>query len=185
MTTGDDRRFGRFEETAPEALSPDQAAARAKLVSGPRGRVPGPYRIWLTAPEVVDPLQRLGLYLLKNSSLREREVKIAILITGYRYKSDYVRFFHEPPSVALGLPVDALRDDPDAAMALLTDAREKMVLRLSRLLAGAEPISPPEHAAALAALGQRSLVDLTVLVGYYVTVALTLNLHGVTRADLA
>ena len=55
--------FGRYAEIPVEKMTAEQQAGYRFLVDGPRGRLPGPYRVWVHNPALVHavaPRQRPG-----------------------------------------------------------------------------------------------------------------------------
>jgi hypothetical protein len=59
-TTADTPTFGRYAEIPVEKMTADQQAGYRLLVDGPRGRLPGPYRVWVHNPALVHAVEALG-----------------------------------------------------------------------------------------------------------------------------
>ena len=75
--------FGRYTELSVEEMSPEQQAGYRLLVEGARGRLPGPYRVWVHNPKLVHALEPIGTHFTPDqSSLSEREREIAVLVPG-------------------------------------------------------------------------------------------------------
>jgi 4-carboxymuconolactone decarboxylase len=162
-----------------ETMDADQRRVLDKIVSGPRGRIQGPLRAVLHNAELADRWQALGALLRYQTSLTPRQSELAILVTGRACRSPFEWYAHrleaekagiEPPIIeallAERLP-DGLSEDEDAVVHVATE--------LNRM----RSISDPTYAVALARLGERTLVELTALVGYYTMVAMTLNAHEI------
>jgi 4-carboxymuconolactone decarboxylase len=172
--------LGRFREPAPEALSPEQQAARAQLVEGGRGAVPPPYRIWLSSPELVRRIEGLGQFLLRESSLTSRENEIAILSAAHRHNCAFVLTAHARVATRVGLEptiIDALTSG--AAPRFANDREQAVYDVASALQAG----PPPEaiYRRTLELLGQQGIAELTALLGYYASVCYILNFHDVPK----
>ena len=71
--------MSRLTELPPEDLTEEQTAIFQRLIEG-RGRIFGPYKIWIHSPAVADGMERLGTYLNKQSSLSSREVEMTVLM---------------------------------------------------------------------------------------------------------
>src|SRR6185312_8484536 len=45
--------FGRYAELPVDRMTPEQRAGYSFLVDGPRGRLPGPYKVWVHNPKLL------------------------------------------------------------------------------------------------------------------------------------
>jgi 4-carboxymuconolactone decarboxylase len=45
--------FGRYVELPLDRMTPEQREGYKFLVDGPRGRLPGPYKVWVHNPKLV------------------------------------------------------------------------------------------------------------------------------------
>ena len=50
--------FGRYAEIPVEQMTAEQQAGYRFLVDGPRGRLPGPYHVWVHNPKLVHAIRR-------------------------------------------------------------------------------------------------------------------------------
>src|SRR5690242_12206942 len=65
--------FGRYAEIPVDQMTPEQQAGYRFLVDGPRGRLPGPYRVWVHNPKLVHAVAPLGNHFTPGqSALTER-----------------------------------------------------------------------------------------------------------------
>ena len=83
----------RLLEIAPEQLTSEQKTVFDRLTAG-RGRILGPYKIWIHSPAVADGMEQIGTYLNQHSTLSKREVEIAIIMIAQHWESPYVRYAH-------------------------------------------------------------------------------------------
>ena len=125
-------------ELPPEKQTAEQKKVFEQLVAG-RGRILGPYKIWIHSPTVASGMEHIGTYLNKKGSLSEREVEIGILVIAQHWDADYVRTAHIKAGKAAGLSQDII----DAILAgrdpKLTDPHERAVHRFAAaLVAGAK-----------------------------------------------
>src|SRR3954454_13358822 len=81
--------MARLELPTAAAMSPEQKAACAEAVAGPRGRVPAPMIAWLRNPELARRGQRLGELLRYQTTLEPRLSELAILVTARHWTSHY------------------------------------------------------------------------------------------------
>jgi len=74
--------FGRYAEIPVEQMTAEQQAGYRFLIDGPRGRLPGPYRVWVHNPALVHAVAPLGNHFTPGqSALSEREREITVLVT--------------------------------------------------------------------------------------------------------
>ena len=130
--------MNRLLELPPEQQTPEQKKVFEQLVAG-RGRILGPYKIWIHSPTVASGMEHIGTYLNKKGSLSEREVEIGILVIAQHWDADYVRQAH----IKMGKQVGLSQEIIDAVLAgrdpKLTDPHERAVHRFAAaLVAGAK-----------------------------------------------
>jgi 4-carboxymuconolactone decarboxylase len=80
--------FGRYTEMAVDKMTPEQRAGYRFLADGPRGQLPGPYKIWVHNPKLLHAAAPLGQHFtLGPSSLSEREREIAVVVMTSQWHS--------------------------------------------------------------------------------------------------
>jgi 4-carboxymuconolactone decarboxylase len=170
--------MNRLLELPPEKLSPEQTAVFNRLVAG-RGRILGPYKIWIHSPTVADGMEHIGTFLNKKSSLSTREVEIGILVIAQHWDADYVRQAHIKAGKAAGLTqetIDALLAGRDPK---LTDPHERAMHRFAASLVGGTKLPDAEFAEIEKTIGRAGVAEVLVLLGYYTSVALGMKVHEV------
>ncbi len=181
-------------------LSSDQMTAEQldlyrEILGGPRGQGPraialssgagglaGPFNAMLYAPPVGHALQELGAAIRFRTQLAPRVREMAILVVAQAWDSAYERDLHEPIGREAGLTepeIEALRAGQDPKFA---DEQESVAYSVTRALTGPADLDDQQYAAAIAALGEEGLVELSTLVGYYATLALQLRIFRVPGA---
>jgi 4-carboxymuconolactone decarboxylase len=170
--------MNRTLEIPPEKLTPEQKTVFDQLVAG-RGRILGPYKIWIHSPTVASGMEHIGTFLNKRSSLSSREVEIGILVIAQHWDADYVRTAHIREGKRVGLTqeqIDAILAGKEPALA---DAHEQAVYRFAAALAGGAKLTDAAFAAIEQALGREGVAEVLVLLGYYTAVALGMKVHEV------
>jgi 4-carboxymuconolactone decarboxylase len=170
--------MNRILEIPPEKLTPEQTAIFDQLTAG-RGRILGPYKIWIHSPPVASGMERIGTFLNKRSSLSKREVEIGILVIAQHWQGDYVRQAHIREGKAAGLTqevIDAILAGGEPALA---DAHERAVHRFAAALVSGTKLSDAEFAELENVLGRNGIAEVLVLLGYYTSVALAMKVHEV------
>lgn len=170
--------MNRIREIPPGDLTPEQKDVFEQLVAG-RGRILGPYKIWIHSPTVASGMEHIGTFLNKRCSLSPREVEIGILVIAQHWDADYVRQAH----IRLGREVGLAPEQIDAVLAgrdpKLADPHERAVHRFAAALVAGAKLTDTEFAEIETALGRDGIAEVLVLIGYYTSVALGMKVHQV------
>src|SRR5262245_28834815 len=172
--------FGRYAEIPFDQMTAEQKDGYRFLVEGPRGRLPGPYKVWIHNPKLVHAAEPLGQHFTPGkSSISEREREIAVLVITSGWTSDYPTAAHAKRGVEVGLSPAAvaafIADRPRS----FSDPREQAVYEMATALAKGRIVSMSVYQRAVSALGHEGVTDVIVLMGYYTMVSLTMNFYAV------
>jgi 4-carboxymuconolactone decarboxylase len=176
----------------PAELSAEQRALYAEINSSRRtanprlipltdeaGGLTGPFNAMLFAPRLGGALQALGAAVRFQTALPARVREMAILAVAQAWDSGYERYAHEAIGRAAGLTEDELAALRAGDELDLAEPVERAALAAARALARRRDLDDAEFAAAEAALGASALVELSTLVGYYMSIALLLRVFRV------
>jgi 4-carboxymuconolactone decarboxylase len=170
--------MNRILDIPQDQLTPEQTTVFERLTAG-RGRILGPYKIWIHSPTVASGMEHIGTFLNKKGWLSPREVEIGILVIAQHWDADYVRQAH----IRLGREVGLTQEQIDAILAgrdpKLTDPHENAVHTFATALAAGAKMSDEEFAAVEKVLGHAGVAEVLVLLGYYTSVALGMKVHQV------
>lgn len=163
--------------TLPEAAdrTPEQAEACAEVTAGIRGRVPAPMIAWIRNPELARRAQKLGELLRYQTTLEPRLSELAILVTARHWTSHYEWTAHKREGLKAGMDPEVVAAIAARREPVLADDRERAVYEVARTLIGTARLPQALHDHGTAVLGERGMVELVALLGYYSMVALTLN----------
>jgi 4-carboxymuconolactone decarboxylase len=183
---------GRVDPFTPDTLSRAQGDLYHAITSGPRAQGPqrfalthrdgslrGPFNAFLLAPELGAALQDVGAAIRYGGALSERAREIAILLVAARWDSAFERTAHEAVGAAAGLTdaeLAALRAGDTTAF----PGDEGLVARVTAQLLDGD-LDDELWDEASGVLGAEVVFELTVLVGYYSTLALQLRVFRVER----
>ncbi len=160
----------------PEAaMTPEQRAACAEAVAGIRGRVPAPMIAWIRNPELAARGQKLGELLRYQTTLEPRLSELAILVCARHWTSHHEWTAHKREALKVGLDPEVIAAIAARRAPALADARERAVYDVAFTLLASGRVPAPLYGQGLAALGERGMVELVGILGYYCLVALTLN----------
>lgn len=167
----------RFKPLVESEMSEAQLKAARDVASGPRGRFnpDGPSALLLRSPELMSRTQRVGEYLRFNSSLPRRLNEFAILITARQWDAQIEWIAHHPLALKAGLaPAVAADLAQGKRPAGMTDD-EEIIYQFCKELHETKAVSDPTFKAAVDKFGERGVIDLIGLTGYYTMLAMVLN----------
>ena len=172
--------FGRYAEIPLEQMTPEQRDAYRAMIDGPRGRLPGPYKVWVHNPKLLQAAAPLGEHFTPGqSSLTEREREIAVVIITSSWHSAYPTAAHERRGKEVGLPAPTVEAILTGLPVSFADSREQIVYEVATTLAGRRLLPQGLYDRAVKALGHEGVTDMIVLMGYYTAVSLTMNFYAV------
>jgi 4-carboxymuconolactone decarboxylase len=174
LTTG-----GRFPELPPEQLSDAQRRVHAAIAGGPRGGVRGPFNALLRSPELADRVQQLGAYLRFGTSLPARLNELAILINARFWGSQYEWYAHRPLALEAGLAASIADDIAAGERPAAMQEDEAVVYDFCTALHARHVVDDGLFARTTGALGDRAVMDLIGVSGYYTLVSMVLNVAEV------
>ena len=171
--------FGRYEETPVDQMPPEMKAAH-DFTTQLRGMVPGPHKIWLSNPKLSQTIVPTGAYYQTQSTLTKAEIEIATNLINGKWSNSYANYEHE----MIGQWLGGLA--PERVQALIAglptsfeDPREQVVYELTTALITPRVVPLGLYRRARELLGDAGIVDLTVLLGWFTAVSLTLAAYDV------
>lgn len=183
----------RFRLIPLEEMTVEQRAAAAAIMSGPRASVAGsaataktpgsPFNPWLRSPELADRLQRVGEYLRFKSSIPPRLNELAILITARQWDSQYEWFAHHRLAMQAGLNPLVAAELAEGKRPSGMQEDETIVYNFCLEMHQNKKVSDATYKAALDKFGERGVMDLIAVNGYYVLVSMTLNVDRTPIPD--
>ena len=165
----------RIPELVVENLTPEQRRVHDAIVSGPRGRIVGPLRVWLESPELADPAQALGAFCRFGTSLPRRLSELAIITTGAFWRASFEWHAHAPMAIEAGIDAAAVEAIRTGKTPHFSRADEAAVHGFARELIETRRVSEEAFRRAVGELGLKAVVELVGILGYYSLVSLTLN----------
>jgi 4-carboxymuconolactone decarboxylase len=176
----------RFKLIPPEELTPEQKKVSDAIRSGPRaavknssaarpGPLGGPFNVWLRSPSVGNIIQSLGAEIRFRSSLPSKLNELAIMVTARHWTCQYEWFAHHRLALEAGLDPAIGADIAQGRRPAKMDADETIVYNLSRELHETQGVSDATFKAARERFGERGIVDLIAVNGFYGLVSMALN----------
>jgi 4-carboxymuconolactone decarboxylase len=169
----------RFQPIPPDEMNAEQRAIYDEALASKRGQVPAPVLAWLHSPDLARHAARLGAFLRFDTTLGAQLSELAILVTARHWSAAYEWYAHKKLALQAGIAPDVLdainiRHVPD-----LDDPRAQIVYEVSEALHESRVLPQALYNRARTLLGERGLVELIGLLGYYTLVSMTLNAYEV------
>jgi 4-carboxymuconolactone decarboxylase len=175
-TAGRAEDITRFAPLKADELSPAQKAWADMIVAPPRNAKFGspPYRAYIRNPELAPRLSALSDYLRWNTSLPPRLSEFAILLTARQWTAQYEWFAHYPLALKAGLDPKILADVAAGRHPENMREDEAALYDLATALYRDKNVSDPIYKAAVDRFGERGVMDIIGIIGYYDLVSMTL-----------
>ncbi len=168
----------RFAPLPPEKMSPEQKAIADAIVAT-RGNMAGPFNAWLRDPALADRLQKLGEQIRFHNSLPPALNEFAILITARHWTSQFEWYAHYPLAMKAGLPPAVAADLADGERPTGMSDDQAAIYDFSLALHTLGNVDDAIYQRVLDRFGEKGVIDLIAVNGYYDLVSMTLNVARV------
>jgi 4-carboxymuconolactone decarboxylase len=181
----------RFPVLQPEQMNPEQKNLLEALLAGPRAGGDaspetvqkmlrrGPFNAWMRSPDLGNRLQSVGAYVRYKTSLPPRLNEFAILITAREWTSQYEWYAHYPLALKAGLDARVTDELALGKRPSAMNDDEAVVYEFCIQLHRTRKVDDATFNRALALFGEKGVVDLVGVSGYYTAVSMTLNVAQV------
>jgi len=165
----------RLKLLSPGEMSADQKQTYDESIAGKRGAPPPPMMAWLNSPEMARHATRLGGFLRYDTVFPAALSEIAILVTARHWTAHYEWYAHKRLALQGGLDAKIIDDIRDRRTPAFSDPKAKMVYDVAKSLHEGHGVTQPLYDEAIALFGERGMVEIIGLCGYYTMVSMTLN----------
>ena len=175
-STADLRLSGdRFKPLTYAQMTPAQKAMTDHILQGERHSMNGPFNVLLRSPEMGDLAQKFGAYVRFHSSLSPKLNEFAILITARLWTVQFEWRAHRILAEKAGLSTATIEAVATGKRPSAMQPDEEVVYNFCTELLNKKHVSDATFDAAIKKLGDRGVVDLMGLLGYYQLVSMLLN----------
>jgi 4-carboxymuconolactone decarboxylase len=180
----------KFEETkmrlkllSPGEMTDDQRQTYEESIASKRGSPPPPMMAWLNSPEMARHATRLGAFLRYDTSLTPALSELAILVTARHWTSHYEWYAHKKMALDGGLDPAIIEAIRQRRSPTFDDPKAQVIYDVAKSLHEARGVAKPLYDDAVRLLGDRGLVEIIGLCGYYTMVSMTLNTYEFELPD--
>lgn len=170
----------RLDPLTPDVLDDEQRRLYDAVLASPRGQGParriilrddesltGPFDAWLRTPTLGQHLERVGMAFRTDTALPDAAREVAVLVVAKAWGADFEWWVHGLVARRFGVSeaaIDAIGHGkrPDFADEAVAAAHDVAVALVHR-----RELDDETLARARSALGERELVEVVTLVGFY------------------
>ena len=165
----------RFKPLKWDEMTPAQKTMMEHLFAGERRGAGGPFNVLLRSPEMGDLAQQFGASMRFHSSLPKKLNEMAIIITARHWTAQYEWTAHRKAAAEAGLSESIIQAIAAGKRPSSMDPAETVVYNFGNELLNTKQVSDPVFKAAVEKFGERGVVDLIGVMGYYQLVSMLLN----------
>ncbi len=169
----------RYRELKRDELNEAQRRVWDDVVAGPRHAVPPPAHVWLNSPGLADHAHKLGAHVRFGTDFSPRLTEIAILVTARYWTAQFEWQAHVRLARQAELAEEVIAAIAERRTPVFTDPDEQLVYDFCSTFYQNHGVGDGLFEKVKQRFGERGLVDLTGLVGYYSFVSVTLNVFEV------
>lgn len=161
-----------------DKFTPAQRKLMDSIRSGPRGgstQVRGPFAVFLHAPAYGELVQQLGGHCRFNTAVPPRLSEFAILVTAKLWRAQYEWYAHATHAERAGVKPQTIRDLKAGREPKSAPKDERAIYDFIKELYRSRRVSDRNYKRVQALLGDAGMVEFVGILGYYVLVAMTLD----------
>lgn len=166
--------MSRLPPVDPATLTPEQRRTYDEILKV-RGQVRGPFAIWLTVPDICQMALSMQSWFPTKGKLERRILELVILIAARQYSAQFAWFVHERHGLCEGIAPEAITAIKERRIPTFSRADEQLVWDIMQELDRNRTLSKATYDRGIATFGAEGMVELVSAAGFYVMVALTLN----------
>lgn len=169
----------RYKELQQSELNEAQRRVWNDIVAGPRGSVPPPAHVWLRSPGLAEHAQRLGAHVRFGTDLSPRLTEIVILVTARYWTAQFEWHAHARLARQAGVTQEVIDAIAERRSPAFFDPDEQLVYDFCTTFYRDHAVNDALFDKVKERFGERGLVDLIGLIGYYAFASVTLNVFEV------
>ena len=165
----------RFKPLTWDEMTPEQKTMMEHLFAGERRGAGGPFNVLLRSPEMGDLAQQFGASMRFHSSLPKKLNEMAIIITARHWTAQYEWNAHRAAAAQAGLNEAIIQSIAAGKRPASMDADETIIYNFSTELLTKHEVSDAIFKVTKDKFGEKGVVDLIGVMGYYQLVSMLLN----------
>jgi 4-carboxymuconolactone decarboxylase len=166
-----------------DEMEADQQALHDEILSGPRTRIAGPMHAWFLNPEYGSLVQKVGAFCRYGTSLPPRLSELAIIIVARHWNANVEWFAHSKIALENGVAQSTVDSIENNQRPGFEHADEALIYDLTKSILETKGLSDELFQKATDEMGNKTLLELTAIVGYYCNVAIQLNVFDIAEPE--
>ncbi len=175
--------MSRYRDIPLDQMTPAQKRVHDQIAAGRRGRLSGPFKVLIAAPEICEHAAKLGEHLRWGSSLPPRLSELAICVTARFWRAQYEWFAHAPLAIEAGVPATAIEAIRRGETPSFREPDETLVYTICSEIYRTQRLSEGSFSEAVSTLGQTGVIEVIAIMGYYTLIGNTLNVFQVALPE--
>jgi 4-carboxymuconolactone decarboxylase len=171
--------MSRLDELKYEEMTAEQQNLHDEILSGPRNRIGGPMNGWFRSPTLGSLIQKVGAYCRYHTTLEAKLSELAILIVAREWNQSVEWWAHQPLAIKAGLKPSIPDAIENRSCPEFQDEREETVYEVTQEILNTKKLSDITYNKALNVFGEKTLFELTAVIGYYTSIAIQMNCFDV------
>jgi len=171
--------MARYRQLQPGELDARQRRILEDCMAGPRGSVPPPVHVWLQSPGLADHAHRLGAHVRFGTGFPPNLIEIAILVTARYWTAQFEWQAHARLAAQAGVSLAVIDAIAERRTPHFADPDEQLVYDFCHGFYRDHRVDDATYERAVTRFGEKGVVDLAGLIGYYSFVSVTLNVFEV------
>ena len=165
----------RLPTIPPAQYTPEQQQAASDFETARHGKVFGPFEPLMHSPDVMTLSRSMGDYLRFKSAIGTTLSELVILVVAREWTQDFEWWYHYPIALKAGIPKEVADAIADGRCPAGMSADEEMIYDYTAELLKNKRVSDATFNRVSARFGDKGVVDLTGVAGYYTLLAMQLN----------
>ncbi|MCP1174107.1 carboxymuconolactone decarboxylase family protein [Ralstonia sp. 21YRMH01-3] len=165
----------RLPTIPPDKYDVEQAKAAQDFQAARKVPVFGPFEPLMHSPEVMSQTRAMGDYLRYHSAIGNTLSELVILITAREWSQDYEWYVHHPIALKAGIKPSIADAIADGRRPTGMSDDEEIVYDFTTELIRNKRVADGTYARAEKRFGNKGIVDMTGICGYYTLLAMEMN----------
>jgi 4-carboxymuconolactone decarboxylase len=165
----------RFKPLTWDQMTPEQKTMTTNVLNGPRRNLGGPFNVLLRSPEMGDLTQKLGEYARFRPSVPAKIRELAIIVAARHWTAQFEWNAHRQAAAQAGLGESTIQAIANRKRPTGMQPDEEVAYNFANELMETKQVSDATFKAAVDKFGEKGVVDIIGVMGYYQMVSMLLN----------
>lgn len=168
--------MARIEQLERDKLSARQQALYYDIMrTRPRGKLSGPFSVWIHRPDIAEPANGLANCFRVSPKLDKRLIELIVLLVCRDATAQYAWSAHFKLAREAGISAETIEAIRARRRPEFGRDDERIVYDLVTELLASKKVSPATYGRAEAALGRDGIIEAVTCAGFYGMIGLVLN----------